>query len=64
MRKCKYTRCGGSLKDLTDGPGGRIKSFASINAAKRESRQLQTAIGAGGLGGGLVRVVPHIKIGR
>ena len=59
MRKCEYVRCNHQIKNLVTNV---IETYKQINEANRAAVVIQTA--NGGLGGGVLRVVPHINIGR
>ena len=59
MKKCEYTRAGRQIKTLST---GQVETFKYVNQAKRASAKLQRD--GGGLGCGVLRLVPNIKIGR
>ena len=57
MRKCEYVRCNHQIKNVITNV---IETYKHINEAKRASVAIQIA--NGGLGVGMLRVVPHIKV--
>ena len=57
MKKCQFTRAGKAIKEIST---GKITGYKHVNEAKRESAKLQRA--NGGIGCGVLRVVPHIKV--